>query len=315
MTVCGRVGRVWPRVRREGMCGIVPGEWADDEGCKDFAANLKRMLEGYQWSRADLAGRCNYSVSVVSNILGFERKPTVPNGVAFDGAFGVTDMFATKAKAIREGEAYPEAFVDFSVRERDADELCLFEHSLFPGLFQTEDYAREVLRTKAGRSAEETERLVAGRLARQGILARADRRPPHVWAVIDEGVLRRPVAPAPAMCAQCMRLMEVGDLPNVSVTVVPYSAGGHTGLLGAFTIAHRQGRASIVNLEDFVDGRVTDDPVLVAEVWLRFRSLQAEAMPTTASRDMIARIAEELWNGTAPTGARALTAVTTAGNA
>ena len=291
------------------------GEWADDEGCKDFAANLKNMLDGYKWSRADLAGRCNYSVSVVHNILGFERKTTVLNGVAFDKAFKLTDMFAAKARAIREGEAYPEPFVDFSVREREADELCVFEHSLVPGLFQTEDYARAVLSTLAGRSAAETDRLVAGRLARQSILARADRRPPHVWAVIDEGALRRPVASAPVMRAQCMRLIEVGDLPNVSVTVVPYSAGGHTGLLGAFTIAQQQGRQSIVNVEDIVDGRVADDPALVAEVSLRFRSLQAEAMPTTASRGMITRIAEELWNGIASAGARALTAVTTAGSA
>jgi hypothetical protein len=293
----------------------VAGEWADDEGCKDFVANLKRMLEGYKWSRAELAGRCNYSVSVVSNILGFERKPTIPNGIAFDGAFGLTDMFAAKARAIREGEAYPEAFVDFSIREREADELCLFEHSLCPGIFQTEEYAREVLRTKAGRSVEETQRLVDARLARQGILARTDRRPPQVWALIDEGALRRPVAPAPVMYAQCMRLVEVGDLPNVAVTLVPYSAGGHTGLLGAFTIAAQQGKPGIVNVEDIVDGRVSDDPALVAETWLRFRSLQAEAMPTTVSRVMITRIAEELWNGTAPVGARALTAVTTAGSA
>jgi hypothetical protein len=292
----------------------VPGEWADDHGCQDFAANLKRMLDGYKWSRADLAGRCNYSVSVVGNILGFERKPTIPNGEAFDGAFGLTDMFAAKARAIREGEAYPEPFVDFSFREREADELCVFEHSLCPGLLQTEDYARAVLSTLPGRSVAETDRLVTARLARQSILARTDRRPPHLWAVVDEGALRRPLAPVPVMYAQCMRLIEVGDLPNVSVTVVPYSAGGHTGLLGAFTIAQQQGRPSIVNVEDIVDGRVAEDPELVAEVSLRFRSLQAEAMPTTASRDMIARIAEELWNGTATTGARALTAVTTAGS-
>lgn len=291
------------------------GEWTDDEGCKDFAANLKRMLEGFGWSRADLAGRCNYSVSVIQNILGFERKPTIPNGEAFDRAFGVTDMFGSKARVIREGEAYPEPFVDFSVRERDADELCVFEHSLCPGLLQTEDYARAVLSTVPGRSAAETDRLVDARLARQSILGRVDRRPPHVWALIDEGALRRPVAPSPVMHAQCMRLIEVGDLPNVSVTVVPYGAGGHTGLLGAFTIAQQQGRTSIVNVEDIVDGRVSEEPALVAEVSLRFRSLQAEALPTTDSRDMIARIAEELWIETALTGERALTAVTTAGSA
>jgi hypothetical protein len=291
------------------------GEWADDEGCRDFARNLEKVLEGFRWSGAELARRCNYVASVVSNILSFQRKPTVANGAAFDKAFGLSDVFAAKARAIREGEAYPEPFVDFKVRERDADELCTFEHSLIPGLVQTEDYARAVLSTLAGRTGAETDRLVAGRLARQSILERTDRRPPHVWALVDEGALRRPVAPASVMYVQCMRLIEVGDLPNVSVTVVPYSAGGHTGLLGAFTIAHQQGQTSIVNVEDIVDGRVAEDPALVAEVSLRFRSLQAEAMPTTASRDMIARIAEELWNASAPTGARALTAVTTAGSA
>ena len=60
------------------------------------------------------------------------------------------------------------------------------------------------------------------------------------------------------------------------------------------------GSAGIVNLEDIADGRVTDDPATVSQVALRFNSLRSEALPKGASRDLIERVAEEKWKGTAP---------------
>lgn len=66
------------------------GPYADDEGCRDFVENLKQMMGMKRWDRAALAAEAHYSVSVVNNILGFERKPTVLNGEAIDRAFKVT---------------------------------------------------------------------------------------------------------------------------------------------------------------------------------------------------------------------------------
>jgi hypothetical protein len=80
---------------------------------------------------------------------------------------------------------------------------------------------------------------------------------------------------------------------------VPYSAGGHTGLLGACTIADLDGNPSIVNLEDIADGRVMDDAATVSRVTLRFNALRSEALPKGPSRELIARVAEERWKGTA----------------
>ncbi len=77
------------------------GPFADDEKCQEFAANLDKMLNGFRWSRADLAKKGNYSTTVVSNILNFQRAPTVQQGEKFDEAFGLTDMFAAKAREIR----------------------------------------------------------------------------------------------------------------------------------------------------------------------------------------------------------------------
>jgi Domain of unknown function (DUF5753) len=66
--------------------------------------------------------------------------------------------------------------------------------------------------------------------------------------------------------------------------VVPYSADGHIGLLGACTVAELEDSASIVNLEDIADGRVTDDAATVSQVSLRFNSLRSDALPKSVTR-------------------------------
>ena len=154
--------------------------------------------------------------------------------------------------------------------------------------------------TKPNAAPDEIEELVAGRLARQAVLGREEPAAPLLWALIDEGVLHRPVAPAEVMHDQLMYLVEMARRPNITVQVVPYSAGGHSGLLGAFTIADLGSSPSIVNVEDVADGRVFEDPGTVSLVTLRYRSLQSESLPKGASRELIARVAEERWKGIAP---------------
>jgi Domain of unknown function (DUF5753) len=290
---------------------VVAGPFADDPGCKEFADNLARMLDGFGWSRADLAARCNYSVGVLNNILAFQRKPLILQGEAFDRAFGVVGFFAAKAKAIQ-GKAYAEAFEEFPAHEAKADDLYLYEHHVFPGLLQTERYMRAVLSAWPNITADEVERRVNGRAERQEILRREGSRRPRVWALVDETALRRPVASPEVMYEQCTQALELSALPHVSLALVPWQAARwHVGMLGACAIVERDGSPRVANLDDFADGRVSEDSVIVQRAALRFRTLQAEAMPTTASRDMIARMAEELWRGTAPTGARALTVAAT----
>jgi transcriptional regulator with XRE-family HTH domain len=78
-----------------------------------------------------------------------------------------------------------------------------------------------------------------------------------------------------------------------------YEAGGHTGLLGAFSVAEMGNRDAIVFVEDIADGRVFEDDATLSQVALRFKALQSEALPKGASRDLIAKAAEE-WTEQAP---------------
>jgi hypothetical protein len=288
------------------------GRFADDERCQQFVENLKAMRDRCGWSQDRLAAES--LCTAVANIESFSRPPLEEHGVAFDKAFGLRDVFAKAAREIQ-GQSFPAAFEKFPEHEGTADDLYIYEHSVFSGLIQTERYMRAVFWTLPNIEPDEVDRLVSARMARQEALFGENRRRPRLWVLLDEAALRRPVADADVMYEQCVRALDVSRMPNVSLAVLPYTAGGHIGLSGACTIVVRDESPRIVNLDDLADGRVSEDAAIVRRVALRFRSLQHEALPGVASRDMIARVAEELWNGTALTGARALTALPTAGSA
>jgi transcriptional regulator with XRE-family HTH domain len=289
----------------------MPGPLHEDVGCRKFAENLKAMRELAGMSQDELAAEIKFSSSVIASIEALHRAPTVEQGKRLDQVFKVKEFFEDAAKKIR-GQSYPEPFRDYAEEEARADTLYTCEHSVIPGLLQTEDYARAVFETLPNTSTAEIERLVAARLARQEILTRDQPPPPMVWALMDEQALYRPVGGPEVMYAQLMHVVEVSLLPNVSVGVVPYTAGAHTGLSGGCHIAERDGHPIIVNLDDLADGHPSEDPVILRRVGLRFKSLQLEAQSPRVSRDKIVRVAEERWKAAAPDGARALIAVPTA---
>lgn len=264
-----------------------------------FADELKAAREQRGWSQADLAGQIPYSLSTISMVEALHRVPTRDLASHLDKAFGTPGTFARLEGRLRD-LPFPASFRPFAAYEAEATALYVFEHSLIPGLLQTPEYARAVLATRPNTAEDEIDNLVAARLARQVILTRDEPPPPLLWALIDEGVLHRPVALAEVMRDQLARLVETSRWPNVTVQVLPYSAGGHTGLLGAFTIADLGSNPGTVNVEDITYGRVFEDAATVSRVTLHYKSLQSEALPKGASRELIARVAEERWTGSTP---------------
>jgi len=123
------------------------------------------------------------------------------------------------------------AYVDL---ESVATLIRTYEGQFVPGLLQTEDYMRAVIR--GGHVDDDdagVERRVDVRLRRQELL-RPDG--PRLWAVVDEAALRRPVGGADVMRAQLERLIEAAELPNVILQVLPFSVGAHPAMVGAFSI-------------------------------------------------------------------------------
>jgi transcriptional regulator with XRE-family HTH domain len=119
--------------------------------------------------------------------------------------------------------AWLEHYLDL---ERAASLIRAYEIAYVPGLLQTADYARAVLRSGHPDAPEaEVERRVELRLRRQQVLHRDD--PVRLWAVIDEAALRRPIGGSAVMRAQLAHLIEVSRLSHVNIQVLPLSADWH----------------------------------------------------------------------------------------
>ncbi|MFI6357763.1 helix-turn-helix domain-containing protein [Streptomyces sp. NPDC050743] len=129
----------------------------------------------------------------------------------------------------------PPTYRDFISLESQASTMRTLETTVVPGLLQTPEYARAVTRAVVADLDEEgLDALVEVRLARQDVL-RAD--PPlKLSAVLDESVLRREVGGPEVMARQLERLMEAARLPQVRLQILPFGAGAHVGLTGAFVI-------------------------------------------------------------------------------
>ncbi|MBN3932297.1 helix-turn-helix domain-containing protein [Streptomyces verrucosisporus] len=129
----------------------------------------------------------------------------------------------------------PDWFSLYVSLESEADLIRSYEPHCVPGLLQTEEYARALLRTGFPRAdEEELDRRVALRMGRQQLLAKPDA--PRLWAVLDEQVLRRPVGGAGVMRAQIDRLVEVCAGPGISLQIMPFRAGPHPGMFGPFQL-------------------------------------------------------------------------------
>ncbi len=257
-----------------------------------FAEEMKLARARTGLSQEQLADKIGYSASLVAKIETCRGVPTLDFASRCDAALGLPSSLARMHTFL--GRApFPSWFRPFVEYESSASSLRIFEHVLVPGLLQTEDYARAVLATRPNTTDDETEQLVAARMDRQAILAPGG--PPLLWVVLDEAVLHRQVGDLQTMADQLARLAELSRRPNVTIEVVPYGAGAHGGLLGAFVVAEFEQAPAVAYLETAAGGQISEEPSTVAQVLLTFDTLRSEGMPRGASRDLITKVAEEKW--------------------
>ncbi len=193
------------------------------------------------------------------------------------------------------GRVLPSWFEAYIGLESEAVRLRDFQPLVMPGLLQTEDYARAVLRAAphAGSSAE-IDRQVALRMERQAILGQAI--PPDLWVVLSESVLRVHVGGPAVMRAQLMRLAEVAERPNVTLQVLPFTTAAHVQPISPFTMLEFTDGAdpTVVYLEHLTGSLFLDNEDEVRRYRVVFDHLRAEALGTGQTADLIARVAAEL---------------------
>ena len=181
--------------------------------------------------------------------------------------------------------AWFEAYVGL---EEAATSIRTYEIQFVPGLLQTEDYARAVtLLGHHGAPAAEIEQRVGLRMARQALLA--EPRPVHLWAVLDEAVLRRPAGRPGVMRRQLQHLLEAADRPSVTIQVIPFAAGAHAAAGGPFSIMRFAERdlPDVVYLEQLTSALYLDKRETVDHYMAVMERLCLEATPAASTPKVI----------------------------
>ncbi|WBB65729.1 helix-turn-helix transcriptional regulator [Micromonospora sp. WMMD812] len=188
-----------------------------------------------------------------------------------------------------ERDGQPSWFRPWLEAERNAQQLRCYQPSLVPGLLQTENYARALIRCDDGITNDEVERRLAVRMDRQSIFLRAD--PPMFVAVIEEPVLRRADEGFRGLMTQQIdHLIGCAENPHISVHVIPAVVSVHVGLVGPFVLALGNDGGWIGHLETQLGGMVVDRDEDLSILLSRWESVRSEALPRRQSIELMKEV-------------------------
>jgi transcriptional regulator with XRE-family HTH domain len=282
---------------------------------KRLGIELRRLREQADLTCEDVGHRLDCSGTRISRIE-TGRISIRPGDVReLLEIYGVTgteaDLLVQLAREARQkgwwhtyGRALPAWFEAYVGLEAAAVRFRDFQSMVIPGLLQTEDYARAVLRAAPyPGSADDIDRQIALRMERQNILVQPS--PPDLWLVLTESVVRVQIGGPSVMRLQLRRLIDVAERPIVTLQVLPFTTTAHVHPISPFTILEFPDAAdpTIVYTEHLTGSLFLEADEEVSRYTVVFDHLRAEALSTVASMDLIAGVAAELGRPDAEGGA------------
>jgi len=271
-----------------------------------LGAQLRRLREAKRISLEEAGNVIRASHSKISRLetgrVGFKDRDIAD----LLTLYGVTDEADRQALRDLAGRAnaqgwwhdysdvLPSWFEAYVGLEEAATQIRAYEVQFVPGLLQTGDYARAVsLLGDPNATDREVERRVGLRLARQAVFTRPT--PPNFWVVLDEAVLRRPIGGVEVMRAQVRHLLEMSQRQNVTIQIVPFTAGGHAAAGGPFSILRfaEYDLPDVVYLEQLTSSLYLDKHEIVDSYLMVMDRLCVDAVtPTNSVKTMRALLKE-----------------------
>ncbi|MFE9995671.1 helix-turn-helix domain-containing protein [Streptomyces avermitilis] len=188
---------------------------------------------------------------------------------------------------------YPKKVRELKMLEERAVELVAYGDHNLHGLLQTPDYARALFDMRQPPySRDEVERAVAGRVARQSIYKREPA--PVLCFVQEEVTLRRPLGGRVVMRRQLEYLLEVGQLRNVTVQVMPTDREEHAGMQGETQVLKFADGTAVGRSEGAFNGRAISEPRQLRILELRHGMIRSQALTPRESAALIERLLGEL---------------------
>lgn len=279
-----------------------------------LAAELRRLRELAGKSGDEVASELAWSASKVSRIETYKTAVKLRDLDRLLTLYRVDDERRAQLTALASepeprgwwtayGESIDPDYAVYISLEHSAASIKCWSAELIHGLLQTEEYAKAIMSVGSGHPTiippGEIQRRVEVRLHRQELLTGPD--PKEISFVLDESTLLHRFGTPEVMHEQLARLLELSQLPNVTIQVLAFGGPHPIPTPGGFTVlefvpVHGTTLGDVVYTEALTRNLFTDEEISTYEYRLAFDRLTAQALNPEDSRALITRVAEERWS-------------------
>ncbi|NYI07758.1 helix-turn-helix domain-containing protein [Allostreptomyces psammosilenae] len=267
-----------------------------------LGSELRKLREARGMTSEEVASALLVSQSKISRLENGRRSISPRDVRDLCQVYGVNDaalvegLMSMARESRQRGWWHEFGDITYSVYiglEADAAQIFNYESLIIPGLLQTQAYA-EALEVAVQPEETGSERRVAVRMKRKDRLTGEN--PLRFWAVMDEAALRRMVGGPATMREQLTHLLEITELKHVTIQVLPFDKGAHPGMMGSFSLVEFPDSAdsSVVYVEGVTGDLYLEREADVRRYTVMYEHLRAEALGTTETQELIARMSEEL---------------------
>ncbi|MCX4801972.1 helix-turn-helix domain-containing protein [Streptomyces sp. NBC_01214] len=266
----------------------------EDESGAVIAAvgrQLKMWREASGLDRSKFGERMGYGANLIYKI---ERGARIPRPEFLDKAdevLGAGGKIAAMKEDIQRAR-YPKKVRDLAKLESEAVELGAYGNHNLHGLLQTEEYTRALYEMRRpAYSADEVERYVAARMARQEIFHRQPS--PALTFVLEQVTLERTIGGRDVLRRQLEHLLDVGRLRNVEIQVMPTDSEDHAGMGGHLQVVKMRDGSAVGYVEAQLPSRLITDATDIQLLELRYGIIRSQALSPRQSRAFIEKVLGE----------------------
>jgi transcriptional regulator with XRE-family HTH domain len=268
---------------------------------RELASQLRHLRKQSGRTVDDIAQELLCSPPKISRIETGVRPASLRDVRDLCNIYGVDDALRSRLMTLaREAKQqgwwnrYEDIAIDSLIGlEIEATQISSYESCVIPWMFQTEEYARAVIKGILPQISDHIlDERVAARLTRQEIITRES--PPHFWSLVDESALRRRVGSGQIMRDQLRAMIELAAIPNMTLQVVPFSFGAHPGLNNTFTLLEFDSdQPPAVSMENMAGTLHLERESDVAKYREALTYLRAGALDLEDSISLIEKVGEE----------------------
>ncbi|MEU1115800.1 MULTISPECIES: helix-turn-helix transcriptional regulator [unclassified Streptomyces] len=248
-------------------------------------SQLKLRRETANLRVTEFAEAIGYGEDLVRKIERGARIPRPEYLDKVDEVLGAGGLVSAMKKEMQEAR-YPKKVRELAKLEERAVEVAVYASHTMHGLLQTEEHARVVFRARQpAYSQDAVERYVAARMARRSIFEREPT--PSLSFVQEEAALLRPIGGTMVWRRQLEHLLEVEQLPHVTLQVMPIDCEAHPGLDGDIEVLKFGDGTAVGRSDGAFNGRPVTDPRQLRILELRYGIIRAQALTPRATRAVI----------------------------